>query len=261
VLDTGIDLHHRDMGSKVIEGITARSFVDHVSVQDVNGHGTHCAGSVSGPLRSVSGIRYGVAPDAELLVGKVFDNMPNPGAIDDDIFEGIQWADENGARVVSLSLGSDRLPREPFSDTYENLASQLRNRSTNSILLVAAAGNDSNRPFSVAAVGNPAACPSIVAVAAVDRHFRIASFSNAKLDHIGEVNLSAPGVSVFSSTTGDGFETLDGTSMATPHVAGLAALLLEANPALSAQQVLDRMLARANALTSPHDFGAGFARF
>lgn len=260
VLDTGIDLRHRDMGSKVVEGQTAVSFVSNISVQDVNGHGTHCAGTVAGPFRSVSGIRYGVAPGADLLVGKVFNNRARPGASDDDIIEGIEWADEQGARVVSMSLGSERDPGEEFAAAYEVLASQLRARPTNSVLIVAASGNGSERPLVTAAVENPAACPSIVAVAAVDRNRRIAEFSCGQVDNIGEVNISGPGVGVFSSVTGDTFDSFDGTSMATPHVAGLAALILESDPALSAQQVLDRMIARALPLGDRRDFGAGLAR-
>lgn len=260
VLDTGIDFNHRDMGRKTVDGQTAKSFVDGVTVQDVFGHGTHCAGTIAGPRQSVSGIRYGVAPDVQLLVGKVFNNRPRPGAFDDDILEGIQWADENGARVVSMSLGSPRSVGEAAAAAYEELALQLLTRSTNSILIVAAAGNESERPFSTAPVGNPAACQSIVAVAAVDREFHIADFSCAQMDDIGEINISGPGVGIFSSTAGDAFETLDGTSMATPHMAGLAALVLEANPGFSAKQVLDRMLSRARALGDRRDFGAGFGR-
>jgi subtilisin family serine protease len=260
VLDTGIDLQHRDMGSRVVEGSSAVSFVTGVTVQDVFGHGTHCAGTIAGPKRSVSGLRYGVAPDVTLLVGKVFNNRARPGASDDDILEGIEWADENGARVVSMSLGSERVPGEPFAEAYEALASHLLTRPANSVLMVAAAGNESQRPFATAPVGNPAACPSIAAVAAVDRRLRIAEFSCRQMDNIGEVNVSGPGVGVFSSTTGDTFETLDGTSMATPHVAGLAALYLEANPALTARQVLDQLKSRALPLGDVRDFGAGLVR-
>ncbi|MDX1978947.1 MAG: S8 family serine peptidase [Bryobacteraceae bacterium] len=260
VLDTGIDLTHRDLGSRVMEGQTAMSFVTGVTVQDIFGHGTHCAGTVAGPRQSVSGIRYGVAPDVELLVAKVFNNRPRPGASDDDILEAIEWADESGARIVSMSLGSPRSAGEPFSEAYEVLAAQLLARPSNSILIIAAAGNESERPFATAPVGNPAACPSILAVAAVDRSLRIAEFSCAQLDNIGEVNLSGPGVGVFSATTGDTFETLDGTSMATPHVAGLAALLFESNPSLTAQQAADRLKSRALPLGDARDFGAGLAR-
>lgn len=260
VLDTGIDLNHRDLASRVAEGSTALSFVEGVSVQDIFGHGTHCAGTAAGPSRSVSGTRYAVAPGAELLVGKVFNNNMNPEAFDNDIIEGLQWADEQGARVVSLSLGSERGVDGPFAEAYEELAKQMLERSTRSLLLFAAAGNESGRPAFTRPVGNPAACPSIFAVGAVDRNMRIAPFSCRAMDGIGAVDISGPGVDVFSATTGDGFELLSGTSMATPHVAGLAALYFEANPTLSAKQVRDLMFSRAAPLGDARDFGAGFAR-
>ena len=259
VLDTCIDLEHPDMGSKVVEGQTAVSFTN-ASVQDVFGHGTHCAGTVAGPRHSVSRIRYGVAPDSQLLAGKVFNNAARPSAFDDDILEGIQWADENGARVISMSLGSDRDVDEGFAEAYETVAAQLLGRSQNSILIVAAAGNESERPFFTRPVGNPAACPSIMAVAAVDRNRRVADFSCRAMDAIGLVDVSGPGVSVFSSSTGGTFEILDGTSMATPHVAGMAALYLEANPSLSARQLFDELRRRALPLGDARDFGAGLIR-
>jgi subtilisin len=260
VLDTGIDLSHPDLMGKVVEGSTAVSLVAGVSVQDVNGHGTHCAGTVAGPLQSIGGIRYGVAPNVELMVGKVFNNDSEPAAFDDDILEAIEWADQNGARIINMSLGSSREVGEEPSPLYENLARRLLNRTANSVLIVAAAGNDSDRPFSVAPVGNPAAAASIMAVAAVDRAMRIASFSCRQMDHFGEVNVSAPGVDVLSAMTGGGFESLNGTSMAAPHVAGLAALYLESNPALTASQLFRELMRRARRLGDARDFGAGLAR-
>jgi subtilisin family serine protease len=260
VLDTGIDLNHPDLGHKVIEGASAVSLVSGVTVQDVFGHGTHCAGTICGPRESISQIRYGVAPDVELLVGKVFNNRPRPSATDDDILEGITWADENGARIISMSLGSERDINEAFSPLYENLALRLLDRQNNSMLIIAAAGNESERPVFTAPVGNPAACPSILAVAAVDRRGRVASFSCRQMDSIGAVDVSGPGVGVFSASTGRGFETLDGTSMATPHVAGMAALYLERDPNLTARQLFEQLKLHARQLGDPADFGAGLIR-
>jgi subtilisin family serine protease len=260
VLDTGIDLNHPDLSSKVIEGVSAVSLVSGITVQDVNGHGTHCAGTICGPRESTSGVRYGVAPDIELLVGKVFNNRPRPSATDDDILEGITWADENGARIISMSLGSERDVGEAFAPLYEHLARQLLDRQQNSVLIVAAAGNESERPIFTAPVGNPAACPAIMAVAAIDRRGRIAPFSCRQMDNIGVVDVSAPGVGVFSSIAGGGFELLDGTSMATPHVAGMAALYLEREPNFTAQQLFDQLKLRARRLGDPADFGDGLIR-
>jgi subtilisin len=259
VLDTGLDLEHPDFEGRVAEGETARSFSG-VSVQDVHGHGTHCAGIIGGPRQSVSGTRYGVAPDVSLLVGKVFNNDFRPKAADDDILEGITWADEHGARIISMSLGSIRDLNGDFAPLYEQMAKKLLKRTSNSVILIAAAGNESDRPASTAPVGNPAACPSVMAVAAVDKNKRVASFSCRQLDDIGTLDVSAPGVAIFSSFTNGEFETLDGTSMATPFVAGLAALYLQRDPKLTAQKLFDELVGRAKKLGDPDDFGAGLVQ-
>lgn len=254
VLDTGINLHHPDFAGHIQDGHTA-SFIAGESVQDGHGHGTHCCGVVAGPRISVGGIRYGVAPDVELFVGKVLNDQ---GRGDDDIIiDGIDWAAEHGCKVISMSLGSPRNPGEPFSAVYEAVAQQLLEGG---VLIVAAAGNDSNRPSSVATVGNPAACPSILAVAAVDRHMHIAEFSCKQLDSVGEVNLSGPGVQVYSSFKGDGFATLDGTSMAAPHVSGTAALYLEANPGVSGRLLWNKLQETARPLEDASDFGRGLVQ-
>jgi subtilisin family serine protease len=260
VLDTGLDLDHPDFRNRVVVGVSAKSFVSGVSVQDVHGHGTHCAGTVSGPRESVGGIRYGVAPDVELLVGKVFNNAIRPRATDDDILEGITWAEESGAKVISMSLGSARETGGDFPLLYETVAKRLLNRPSDSVLLVAAAGNASDRPNTLVCVENPAACPSIMAVAAIDENEEVAFFSCKKLDDIGAVDVSAPGVAVYSSVTGGAFEEFDGTSMAAPHVAGLAALYLEREPNLTARQLFDELKSRARNIGDEADFGAGLAR-
>jgi subtilisin family serine protease len=257
VLDTGIDLNHPDLRGKVIDGDTAFSQVGGISVQDVHGHGTHCAGVICGPKLSASGIRYGVAPDCELLVGKVFNNNFRPTASDDDILDGITWAEQKGARVISMSLGSVRLKNGNFPLQYEQIARKLLTRDTNSVLLIAAAGNESRRPISTAPVGNPASCPSIMSVAAIDRFKNIAGFSCCQMDNIGEVDVSAPGVSVFSSFVNGTFEKLNGT---TPHVAGLAALYLERDPNLTAQNLFDLLKSKAMPIGAKADFGSGLVR-
>jgi subtilisin len=260
ILDTGIDFNHPDMGNKVERGLTAVSFVTGITEQDVNGHGTHVAGTVCGPRQSTGGIRYGVAPDVDLLVGKVFNNAFRPKATDDDIIDGITWADEQGAKIISMSLSSDRDTGGEFPPVYEAIAQQLLDRAENSVLLVAAAGNASDRPQSVVCVQNPAACPSIMSVAAVDRNLRVASFSCKQLDDIGPVDVSGPGVGVYSSFVEGGFEELDGTSMAAPHISGLAALYLEAEPSLTARQLFERLRTRSRSLGDVTDFGAGIVQ-
>lgn len=257
VIDTGLALDHPDFGSRV-DPENLRSFVSGQGVEDEDGHGTHCAGVISGPSSSAGGIRYGVAPDAELVVGRVFDDA---GRTDDEIvIDAIQWAASRGARVISLSLGSRRRPGEPFSDAYERIASRLLRRER-SVLLVAAAGNDSHRAVSrLVPVSDPAACPSILAVAAIDDRHAVADFSNREMDAVGTLDLSGPGVDVHSSTIGGGFEFMSGTSMAAPHVSGVAALVLERNPGMGATALRDALVAGARALGDRLDYGAGLVQ-
>ena len=159
-----------------------------------------------------------------------------------------------------MSLGSIRDVNGKFPPQYEQIARKLLKRKSNSILLVGAAGNESDRPNSTAPVGNPAACPSIMAVAAVDKHRRIASFSCRQMDDIGTLDVSAPGVAIFSSFTDGRFETLDGTSMATPFVAGLAALYLQREPKLTAQKLFEELQNRSKNLGDAADFGRGLVQ-
>lgn len=133
-----------------------------------------------------------------------------------------------------MSLGSWRAAGAPYNAFYERIASTLLQSG---VLLVAAAGNESERPASVAAVGNPAACPSILAVAAVDSNDKVAAFSNGAIDGIGLLDVSAPGVGVYSAWAGGGYRTISGTSMACPHVAAVAALLAERRPELAANML------------------------
>ena len=255
VLDTGIDLDHRDFRGRVVSGETAVSFVSGESVQDGNGHGTHCAGLAAGINDPRRGRRYGVASDASLLVGKVLSDGGR--GYDSDILDGMDWAAEKGAKIISMSLGSPRSAGGAYAVAYERLASVLRAQG---VLVVAAAGNASRRPQLVSPVENPGACPSIMAVAAIDRRKRIASFSCGQIDQIGEVNLSAPGVSVRSSWNDGGYRKLSGTSMATPLVAGVAALLLQKHPGYRPQDIWNSLTDSAVAIGQSQDFGAGLAQ-
>ncbi len=257
VLDTGVDLDHPDLAARFQEGWKAASFVPQEGVQDGHGHGTHCVGIVGGPRCSISGTRYGVAPGARVLAGKVLSDAGS--GFSDWILDGIDWAAENGARVISLSCISSRTAGQPYAVVYERVAENLL-RSHPGTLLLAAAGNASERPWYTRPVDNPAACPSLLAVAAVHRARRIASFSGRQMDDIGEVNLSAPGVGVHSAWTGGGFRTLSGTSMAAPHVAGVAALYLEEQPTLSGPDLWRALQTRALPLGDVRDFGSGLVQ-
>lgn len=226
VLDTGLDLQHPDFRGRAI---VSQSFVSGVTVQDIHGHGTHCAGTALGPQLPATGVRrYGVAFGAQIFVGKVFNNrQPRPSAATADVIAGIEWAMANGCRVVSMSLGV------AINQKIQQYETPIRRALEGGTLVIAAAGNNAERPQNPGFVEPPANADAAMAVAAIDSRLRIASFSARSSSQTGVgglVNIAAPGVAVFSSLPvsrgGHGF--LDGTSMATPHVAGIAALWAQA---------------------------------
>jgi subtilisin family serine protease len=172
VLDTGLDQSHPDFTGKKVE---TRSFIDGQSVQDGNGHGTHCAG-VCGPLRPQRTPRFGIAYESDIYIGKVL-NDAGKGA-DANIIAGIQWALAAGCDIISMSLGAPVQPGTAYSPIFEQIAQRALSRGT---IIVAAAGNDSNRSRGmVAQVSHPANCPSMMAIAAVDQRLNTAWFSNAR---------------------------------------------------------------------------------
>jgi subtilisin len=251
VLDTGVDLEHPDFIGRVAG---AESFIEDETVQDGRGHGTHCAGTVCGPARPSRLPRYGVAPDAELYVGKVLSDSGRGS--DGTLLAGLRWAVRQGCAIVSMSLEKGVLANEPFSPVFEDIAQRALNAGT---LVIAAAGNKSQRPFSVRPVSHPANCPSIVAVAAVDPRFQIAPFSNAGFNESGgKVDFAAPGVNVLSAWPLPRlYHTLHGTSMATPHISGLAALWSEARGS-TGRDLLALLRSNTRALSLPaSDAGDG----
>jgi subtilisin len=222
VLDTGFDLEHPDFAGRTI---VSQSFVDGQPVQDGHGHGTHCVGISCGPKTPPGGSRrYGVAPLASIYVGKVLNNEGS--GTDSEILAGIDWALTNGVHVISMSLGADV---QEVSQAYETVGRRALDAGT---LIVAAAGNNAERSAgNFGFVGMPANSPSIMAIGAIDSALQIADFSaRSSTVEGGNVDLAAPGVDVYSSwTMPTRYETISGTSMATPHVAGVAALLSQAS--------------------------------
>jgi subtilisin family serine protease len=255
VLDTGLDLSHPDFLGRAI---TSRSFVAGEEVQDGHGHGTHCIGTACGPKQPGQLPRYGVAYEAEIFAGKVLNNQGR--GTDGSILAGINWAVDNGCRVVSMSLGAPVAPNQSFSRIYETAARRALAAGT---LIVAAAGNESQRPGTIAPVGRPANAPSIIAVAAIDRNFQIAWFSCGGINpQGGQVDIAGPGVSVRSSWPRPTlYRTINGTSMATPHVAGIAALHAQANPDVQGGALGWLLLQSARRLVLPaRDVGAGLVQ-
>lgn len=251
VLDTGVDTDHPDLAARI--DVTA-SFVPGEAVEDGNGHGTHCIGTVAGPAHPDQGPRYGVACEARILAGKVLSNAGSGS--DGQILAGMAWAVAQGARVISMSLGAGVRPGELFPQTYEKLAQRALKRGT---LIVAAAGNDSDRPPRIEPVGKPANCPSILAVAALDKALTPSFFSNGGINgQGGEINIAAPGRDIRSAAPGGGYQNLSGTSMATPHVAGVLALIVEAHSDASADELKAGLLSGAFPMTQPvRDVGSG----
>jgi subtilisin len=220
VLDTGMDLRHPDFAGR---DIVTGSFVPGQGVQDGHGHGTHVIGTSCGPRHPSSGPGFGIAERASIYAGKVLGD--DGSGTDGGILSGISWAISNGCAVVSMSLGAATQPGQPYSEAFERVAQRAMAQGT---LIVAAAGNESQRSAGIIApVGHPANCPSIMAVAAIDAQGAIADFSCGTVDNVGQVDVAGPGVGVYSSWPGAKHRELSGTSMATPHVSGVAALLAE----------------------------------
>ncbi len=226
VLDTGLDLGHPDFAGRII---VSQSFVGQ-PVQDLHSHGTHCIGTACGP-RAPAGTtpRYGIAYGARIYVGKVLSNSGSGATA--SVLAGMNWAIANRCMVISMSLGS----QAPVQAAYTAAGAQALAKGC---LIVAASGN------AAAATGAPANSPSIMSVASLDPSLAPSSFSN-----FGKVEIAAPGRDVFSSVprpTRYGIKS--GTSMATPHVAGCAALWAQTSAGLRGQALWNMLLARAQPL-------------
>jgi subtilisin len=255
VLDTGFDLQHPDFAGR---SITTRSFIAGEEVQDGHGHGTHCIGTALGPKCPGTKPRYGIAYESEIFAGKVLSNAGSGG--DAGILAGIEWAIQNGCAVVSMSLGAATRPGQPFSQVFERVARRAQEQGT---LIVAAAGNESRRPNTINPVGHPANCPSIMAVGALDSQGAIAPFSNRGINPDGgQVDIAGPGVDVHSSwPMPTRTRRISGTSMATPHVAGIAALYAEADATARGAALGRQLTGGAQRLSLPSsDVGAGMVQ-
>lgn len=206
VVDTGIDLTHPDLQANIKGGVN--TIHPNKTPNDDNGHGTHVSGTAAA-LNNTIGV-VGVGPNIHLYAIKVLGR--NGSGFLSDVIEGLEWAITNGMQVTNMSLGTT-------SDiqSFHDAVIAVRNAG---IIQVAAAGNSGG------AVSFPAAYPEVIAVSATDSTDTIASFSSRG----PEVDLAAPGVDIPSTYKGSSYATLSGTSMATPHVTGAAALVLKTLP-------------------------------
>jgi subtilisin family serine protease len=226
IVDTGIDYNHEDLHNRVIGGW---DYVNNDSdPMDDYGHGTHIAGIIAANHNNLGVV--GVAPGVSLLNMKMCDSKGSCSF--DDAAAAIIDSTKSGAKIISMSWGG----------TYDDptLKAAIQYASAQGVLLIAAAGNDYGGP-----INYPAAYPEVMAVTATDINDNIASFSN-----IGpKAEISAPGVDILSTVpTGScslcdssGYKLLSGTSMATPHVSGAAALIFSAYPGLNASQARKRI--------------------
>jgi thermitase len=216
VLDTGIDQNHEDLAGKIV---LQRDFTGSASgVEDMQGHGTHVAGTAAAVSNNGKGVA-GTCQECSLMNGKVLADNGN-GSFD-GIANGIVWAADNGAKVINMSLGSTT-----GSQTVENAVNYAWNKG---VVVVAAAGNHgASTPFYPAFYGN------VIAVANTDHN----DAKNSSSGFGNWVNVAAPGTNILSTATnhpsglfpsGPGYGTLTGTSMATPHVAGLGGLIWSNN--------------------------------
>lgn len=238
ILDTGLELSHPDFFGRNIEG---KSFIAGEDWnRDPNGHGTHCAGVATGNIRLDNGKRYGIAKEANLKIAKVLSDAGK--GTTSSVIDAIDWAITKKFRILSLSLASPVLLNEAPSPLFETVGARALE---NNCIIIAAAGNDSNRPAVPKPVSMPANSMSVMAVGAIDGQMKVAKFSNAGLNPStgGNVNICAPGVDIISSypknskNKNSNYYAMSGTSMATPHVSGLIALYMEQFPEKSAKEI------------------------
>jgi subtilisin family serine protease len=245
VLDTGFDLGHPEFAGRTF---VTKTFVGQ-PVQDLHGHGTHTAGTACGPKTPPGAIqRYGIGFRTQIFVGKVLTNSGS--GTQAQVLAGMNWAIANKCAVISMSLGA-QIPVQP---SYTAAGTAALN---NGCLIVAAAGNASNRPSNIQPAGAPANSPTIMSVAALDSALKVAVFSNG-----GKIDIAGPGVNTFSSWPRPVLhKTISGTSMATPHVAGCAALWAQTSAALRGAALRAKLLATAKHLPlPPTDVGAGLVQ-
>ncbi|MEV8374765.1 S8 family peptidase [Kribbella sp. NPDC056861] len=259
LLDTGVDVTHPDLRGRiaVYKNFTKDSALDSV------GHGTHVASTLAGTGALSHGLYRGVAPDASLVIGKVLADPEEDGE-ESTILAGMEWAAvEQKARIVSMSLGYDD---EPGIDPLEEAVNRLTART--GVLFVTAAGNAGPDP----GLGSPATADAALAVGAVDKNDQLARFSSRgpRLeDGAIKPDVTAPGVDIIAARSKDSsppgeqvgryYVNLYGTSMATPHVAGAAAILAQQHPQWKAPELKAMLMSTAKSIAgqTAYEQGAG----
>ncbi|UOY91738.1 S8 family serine peptidase [Ectobacillus sp. JY-23] len=253
VLDTGIDASHPDIAPQLDEAV---SFVPGEDVKDYNSHGTHVASTVLGTGAASGGQNKGVAPGARLLVGKVLSN--GGSGLSSWIIDGMEWASDK-AKIVNMSIST-----QAASDGTDPMAQAVNRLSAEKgTLFVVAAGNNGKEM----SVGSPGAADAALTIGAVSKTDRLASFSSQgpRLgDSALKPDLSAPGVAISAArsqyASGSGaYAMKDGTSMATPHVAGAAAIVAQKHPEWTGEQIKQALMSSTKQLPGlqPYQIGTG----
>ncbi|MFT9598027.1 S8 family peptidase [Mesobacillus sp.] len=216
IVDTGVDLDHPDLRNRLVKGYNVID--DKAEPDDDNGHGTHVAGIIASETDNNEGVA-GMTWFSKIMPVKAMGAKGYGTTF--DIAKGIVWAVDHGADVINLSLGNYQ-PSKVLEEA-------VRYAYKKNVVMVSAAGNDgSDQPT------YPSAYPEVLSVAAVDYNGNRASFSN----YGDYIDIAAPGVYIPSTYFNEQYAALSGTSMAAPHVAGLAALIKSANPDLKSSQVI-----------------------
>jgi subtilisin len=224
VLDTGVMQNHLDIRGRIVACATTvtRNTEDAVDCEDAHGHGTHIAGTILADAGLDNKGLYGIAPEASLIAVKVCDRSGL--CYGDDIAKGIDYAVREGANIISISFGGSVLT------TFEK--NGIDNAVSNGVMIVASAGNAGS---ALNTISYPAAYHKVVSVGAIDRYDRVADFSSRGLEAYEfryedrYIELAAPGVLIDSSHIDGCYRLRSGTSMAAPHVAGIAAKLWTGN--------------------------------
>ncbi|MYW67085.1 S8 family serine peptidase [Streptomyces sp. SID8379] len=239
VVDTGVDADHPDLAGKVVAG---KNFSTSPDNEDHQGHGTHVASTIAGSGAKSGGKYKGVAPGASIIEAKVLDDTGSGG--ESEIIAGIDWAVEQGADIVNMSLGGPDTPdADPLEETVDHYS------GTSGVLFAIAAGNEGP---GASTVGSPGSADGALTVGAVDSDDKMAGFSS-RGPRVGDgaikPDVTAPGVDITAASSPgsaiaqevgenpEGYVTISGTSMATPHVAGSAALLKQQHPEWKAAEL------------------------
>ncbi|MFJ8961817.1 S8 family peptidase [Lentzea sp. NPDC102401] len=257
VLDTGVDNTHPDLADREIG---ERNFSGSADNGDHYGHGTHVASIIAGTGAKSGGKYHGVAPDASILDVKVLGD--NGSGQDSGIIAGMEWAVEQGAQIINMSLGGYDTPEiEPLEEAVNRLSADK-----GTLFVIAASNSGPN----ARTVGSPGTADAALTVGAVDDQNEIAEFSSRGPTQAGTLkpDLTAPGVGIVAALhsdgrigapVADGYTSLDGTSMATPHVAGAAALLRQQHPDLGGAALKARLTGSTTptAKLTPFEQGSG----